>query len=395
MAVPHARTDARVTPLLDDITAWRRDIHQHPELEYDVHRTAALVAEKLRSFGADDVVEGIGRTGVVGVINGRSSVSGGCVGLRADMDALPIVEATQLPYASSVEGKMHACGHDGHTAMLLGAAKVLCESRQFDGTAVVIFQPAEELGAGGREMVNDGLMDRFNIQKVYGMHNLPNMPVGHFGVRPGPIMAAADTIDITLQGKGGHAAMPHLCVDTMLVAAEVISGLQHIAARHINPLDSVVVSITSVQGDNDSYNVIPQTVELKGTVRTLLPEVQDAAEARLKTTVEQIAAAFGATSQTQYKRDYPSTINNAQEAEFVAGIAREVVGSQNVDDQIAPMMGAEDFSFMLNERPGAFVFIGNGESASLHHPHYNFNDDIISFGSSYWIKLVETALPLG
>ena len=393
MSTPTAQTDARVQPLISEITEWRHDIHRHPELEYDVHRTAALVAEKLRSFGADDVVEGIGRTGVVGVINGRLTQSGKCIGLRADMDALPILEATGLPYASTVSGKMHACGHDGHTAMLLGAARVLCESREFNGTAVVIFQPAEELGAGGREMVNDGMMDRFGIKKVYGMHNLPNMPVGQFGVRPGPIMAAADTLDITLHGKGGHAAMPHQCVDTMLVAAQVISSLQHIASRHVNPLESVVVSITSLLANNDSYNVIPQSVALKGTVRTLQPAVQDAAEAQLKTVVDQTAKAYGATAEINYKRDYPSTINDPNEANSVAAVAAQVVGTENVNDNIAPLMGAEDFSFMLNERPGAFIFIGNGESASLHHPNYNFNDDIIQYGSSYWVKLVETAMP--
>ncbi len=394
MSMPTNEVDARVTPLIGDITQWRRDIHQHPELEYDVHRTAALVADKLRSFGADDVVEGVGRTGVVGVIRGRASGSGLCVGLRADMDALPILEATELPYASKEGGKMHACGHDGHTAMLLGAAQVLCETRQFDGTAVVIFQPAEELGAGGREMVNDGLMERFDIQRVYGMHNLPNMPVGQFGVRTGPIMAAADTLDITISGKGGHAAMPHLCVDTMLVAAEVISALQHIASRHINPLESVVVSITSVQGDNDSYNVIPQTVKLKGTVRTLLPAVQDAVELHLTNVINQTAKAYGASAEINYKRDYPATINHDEEALIAADAARAIVGESHVDDNIAPMMGAEDFSFMLNARPGAFIFVGNGESASLHHPQYNFNDDIIQFGSSYWIKLVEASMPL-
>jgi len=388
-------TDNRVKPLVDHITQWRRDIHQHPELEYDVHRTAGLVAEKLLGFGADEVVEGVGRTGVVGVIKGRSTDSGLCVGLRADMDALPIFEATDLPYASKTSGKMHACGHDGHTAMLLGAAQILCESRQFSGTAVVIFQPAEELGAGGREMVNDGLMERFGIQKVFGMHNLPNMPAGQFGICPGPIMAAADTLNIDVIGKGGHAAMPHQCVDTMLVAAEIISALQHIASRHINPLDSVVVSITSAKGDNDSYNVIPQTVALKGTVRTLSPSVQDAAEEQLKNVVDLTAKAYGATAQINYKRDYPATINNADEARFAASVAAQIVGEQNVDDNITPMMGAEDFSFMLNERPGAFIFIGNGESASLHHPQYNFNDDIINYGCSYWIKLVETAMPYG
>jgi len=393
MSVSGVQSDPRITPYVADITVWRRDIHQHPELEYDVHRTAAFVVEKLRSFGVDEVVEGIGRTGVVGVIKGQSQSSGLCIGLRADMDALPIMEDTQLEYASKTAGKMHACGHDGHTAMLLGAAKVLCESRAFNGTAVVIFQPAEELGAGGQAMVQDGLMTRFNIDKVFGMHNLPNMPLGEFGVRGGPIMAAVDTFDVTLTGKGGHAAMPHLCVDTMLIAAKVITALQHIAARQTNPIDSVVVSVTAVEGDNDSYNVLPQTVKIKGTVRSLTPAVQDAAEIQVKKLITGTADAFDAQAQIDYRRDYPATINAHEEAQFAASVAAQVVGEDKVDDDIAPMMGAEDFSFMLNERPGAFIFIGNGETASLHHPKYNFNDDAIAYGCSYWITLIESAMP--
>jgi len=394
MASQFGQVDKRLEPHIADIAAWRHDIHRHPELQYDVHRTAALVAEKLRSFGVDEVVEGVGRTGVVGVIKGSAIGSNLCVGLRADMDALPIVEDTQLDYASSVSGKMHACGHDGHTAMLLGAAKVLCDTRHFNGTAVLIFQPAEEQGAGGQAMVQDGLMERFNIQQVFGMHNLPNMPVGQFGVRAGPIMAAADTLDITLQGKGGHAAMPHLCVDTMLVAAKVISALQHIAARHTNPVDSVVVSVTSVLGDNDSYNVIPQLVKLKGTVRTLLPTVQDVVETQVIKLVNKTVEAYGATAEIRYKRDYPATINTDAEASFATAVASQVVGADNVDGNVVPLMAAEDFSFMLNERPGAFVFVGNGESAALHHPQYDFNDNVIEFGCSYWLALIESAMPV-
>ena len=385
--------DSRVVPHIADITAWRHDLHQHPELSYDVHRTAGFVADKLRSFGVDEVVEGIGRTGVVGVIRGQSTSSGLCIGLRADMDALPILEDTNLDYASSVEGRMHACGHDGHTAMLLGAAKVLSDTRQFNGTAVVIFQPAEENGAGADAMVKDGMMERFHIQKVFGMHNLPSMPIGKFGVRSGPIMAAADVFDITLHGKGGHAAMPHLCVDTMLVAAKVISALQTIASRQTDPMNSVVVSVTGFESDSDSYNIIPQTVKLKGTVRTLSKDVQDAAEQQLPELVTHTAKAYGATAEVRYVRDYPATINAAQEAGFAAKAARDVAGPEKVDDDIMPMMGSEDFSFMLNARPGAFIFLGNGDSASLHHPQYNFNDNAIEYGCSYWLELIESGMP--
>lgn len=395
MVAQMATTDARVSPHVDEITAWRRQIHQHPELEYDVERTASFVAERLRQFGLDEVVEGIGRTGVVGVIHGQRNASGKVVGLRADMDALPITEQTNLEYASTVSGKMHACGHDGHTAMLLGAAKLLAETRSFDGTVVVIFQPAEEMGAGGQAMVQDGMMDRWNIQQVFGMHNLPNMPLGAFGVRSGPIMAAADTFDIVINGKGGHAAMPHMCVDTLLVAAKIIDALQHIASRQTDPLASVVVSVTSIESDNDSYNVIPQTVKLRGTVRTLLADVQLKAEQQVRDLVTHTATAYGAVAEVEYKKEYPATINTSDEASFVAAVASSVAGEHNVNADIAPLMGAEDFSFMLNERPGAFIFIGNGNSASLHHPKYDFNDDAIAYGCSYWIKLVETALPLG
>lgn len=387
--------DSRILPHLAQIKAWRHDLHRHPELSYDVHRTAAFVADQLRSFGVDEVVEGIGQTGVVGVIKGSSTSSGSCIGLRADMDALPIIEDTQAEYASTISGKMHACGHDGHTAMLLGAAKVLSETRQFNGTAVVIFQPAEESGAGGLAMVKDGLMEKFDIQKVFGMHNLPNMPIGEFGVRTGPIMAAADVFDITLTGKGGHAALPHLCIDTLLVAANVITALQTVASRNTDPIDSVVVSVTAVNSDSDSYNVIPQTVKLKGTVRTLRPEVQDAAELQVHRIIKSTAEAFGAVAEVNYVRDYPATVNSADEAVFAAQAAARIVGLSKVNEDTPPMLGSEDFSYMLNERPGAFIFVGNGPSASLHHPQYDFNDDAIQYGSSYWLTLIENAMPQG
>ncbi len=381
----------RVADLHADILAWRRDIHAHPELLYDVNRTAGLVAEKLREFGCDEVVTGIGRTGVVAVIRGRKGNSDKAIGLRADMDALPIEEANDLPYKSKVPGKMHACGHDGHTAMLLGAARYLAETRNFDGSAVVIFQPAEEGGAGGKAMVDDGMIDRFGIGEVYGMHNYPGMPVGQFGIRPGPVMAAADYITIDIEGVGGHAARPHLTIDPVLVAAQIIVGIQAIVSRNVDPLKSAVVSIPMVRAGN-ADNVIPQTVQLKGTVRSLSEDVRTLLETRLRQVVEGTAAAHGAKATLTYRRNYPVLVNHEKQTHFAAGVAAAVAGENHVDPDLPPMMGAEDFSFMLNERPGAFIWIGNGDSAGLHHPSYNFNDDVIPYGTSYWVKLVETAL---
>jgi amidohydrolase len=381
----------RFADLSEEITEWRRDIHAHPELLYDTHRTAELVAEKLKAFGVDEIATGIGQTGVVGVIRGKTNTSGKVIGLRADMDALPLEEITGKPYASTIPGKMHACGHDGHTAMLLGAAKYLAETRNFDGTAVVIFQPAEEGGAGAKAMIEDGLMDRFGIQEVYGMHNLPGAPVGTFHIRPGSIMAAADRLHIEIEGTGCHAAKPHEGVDTILVGAHIVQAVQSIASRNTDPLKSVVVSLTTFNaGFTD--NVIPQTAVLRGTVRTLDPEIRDLAEARLKQIVPTIAEAFGAKATIHYKRDYPITSNHEAQTEFAAGIAREIAGADNVDTDVPPTMGGEDFSFMLQERPGAFIFAGNGDTAMLHHPAYDFNDELIPVGCSYWVKLVETAM---
>ena len=382
----------RVADLHADITEWRRDLHMHPELQYDVHRTAGSVADKLKAFGCDDVVTGLGRTGVVGVIRGKKGGSGKTIGLRADMDALPIEEANDLPYKSTVPGKMHACGHDGHTAMLLGAARYLAETRNFSGTAVVIFQPAEEGGGGGKAMVDDGLMDRFGIEEVFGMHNYPGMPVGAFGIRPGPMMAAADALTIDIEGVGAHAARPHLGVDTVLVGAQIINALQSVVSRNIDPLKSAVVSICMFRAGNTD-NVIPQTVQLRGTARSLAAEVRDLLEKRLPVVVESTAAAYGAKAKLTYKRGYPVLVNHEKQTEFAASVAGQIVGPDKVDTGLPPMMGAEDFSFMLNARPGAFIWIGNGASAGLHHPSYNFNDEVIPFGTSYWVKLVETALP--
>ena len=382
----------RIADLTAEITAWRHDLHAHPELLYDVQRTAASVIEKLKAFGCDEVVPGLGRTGVVGVIHGRKGKSDRVIGLRADMDALPIDEANDLPYKSKVPGKMHACGHDGHTAMLLGAARYLAETRNFAGTAVVIFQPAEEGGAGGKAMVEDGLMERFGINEVYGMHNYPGLPVGEFCIRPGSIMAAADYVQIDIEGKGAHAARPHLGIDTVLVGAQIINNLQTIVSRNIDPLEAAVVSICMFHAGNTD-NVIPQTAQLRGTARSLIPEVQDLLEKRIPEIVEATAKLHGAKVAVKYRRGYPVLKNHPKQTDFAASVASEIAGKNKVDADMAPVMGAEDFSFMLNARPGAFIFVGNGDSAGLHHPAYNFNDDLIPIGTSYWVKLVETALP--
>jgi len=380
----------RIADLHAEITAWRRDMHAHPELQYDVHRTAASVVDKLKSFGCDDVVAGIGRTGVVGVIRGRKG-GGKVVGLRADMDALPLEEETGLPYKSTVPGKMHACGHDGHTAMLLGAAKYLAETRNFAGTAVVIFQPAEEGGAGGEAMVKDGLITRFGIQEVYGMHNSPGLPVGEFAIRPGPIMASADHITIELEGKGGHAARPHLAVDTILVGAQIINQLQSVVARNVDPLEAAVVSVCMFQaGFTD--NVIPQHAKLRGTARAFSVEVRKTLQERINAIVEGTAKLYGAAAKVTYTNGYPVLINHVRETEFAASVAREIAGHDRVDTDVAPRMAAEDFSFMLNERPGAMIWVGNGDSANLHHPAYDFNDEAILSGTSYWVRLAETAM---
>ena len=382
----------RIAALHDEVTAWRRDFHEHPELQFEVHRTAGIVAEKLKEFGCDEVVTGIGRTGVVGLIKGAKSGSGKVVGLRADMDALPLDEISGKPHASKTPGKMHACGHDGHTAMLLGAAKYLAETRNFDGTVAVIFQPAEEGGGGAREMVDDGLMERFGIQEVYGMHNGPGLPVGTFALRPGPLMAAADGIRIEVEGKGGHAAQPHNSIDTVLVASQIVANIQSIASRNIDPLEHVVVSVCTFNA-GFAENVIPHNAVLTGTVRTLSEEVRDFTEKRLHAIVEGTAALFGATARLTYRRGAPVTTNHVTESGFAGDAAAAVVGEAAVNRTITPVMGAEDFAFMLNARPGAFIFIGQGDGPQVHHPAYDFNDEIIPLGMSYWARLVETRLP--
>ena len=383
----------RIADLHPALTAIRRDFHMHPELNFDVHRTAGIVAQKMRDFGCDEVHEGIGRTGVVAIIKGRTNNSGKVIGMRADMDALPIHEASGAPHASTVPGKMHACGHDGHTTMLLGAAQILAETRNFDGTVAIIFQPAEEGGGGGREMVEAGMMERFGIQQVYGMHNMPGIPVGEFAMRKGPIMAAADHFDIAITGVGGHAARPHACIDAGLVAAHVMLAVQSLVSRNIDPIDNAVVTIGAIHTDNDTYNIIPQTVTMKGTARTLSTAVQDLIEERLPLIVKSTAEAYGATAEVRYHRNYPVTISSDDEVAFAAEVARDVAGDAAVDADTAPLMGAEDFSFMLNARPGAYIFMGNGDTAGVHHPAYDFDDEAIPYGTSYWVRLAEMAMP--
>ncbi len=381
----------RIADFHDEITAWRRDLHQNPELMYDVHRTAGIVADKLKEFGCDEVVTGIGRTGVVGVIKG-SKGEGRTIGMRADMDALPIQEIRDLPHKSATDGKMHACGHDGHTAMLLGAAKYLAETRNFAGTALVIFQPAEEGGAGGKEMVDDGMMDRWDVAEVYGMHNMPGLPVGEFSTRPGAIMAATDEIQITIEGCGGHAAQPNACVDPTLAGAGIMQALQSIVSRNVDPVDNAVVSVTTFHA-GDAFNVIPQTAKLTGTVRTLDQGVRNLIEDRIKAMVPAIAQGYGCTTEVDYIRGYPVTVNHADQTAFAVKVASDVSGAGAVEANMPPKLGGEDFSYMLESRPGAIIMIGNGDTAGLHHPEYDFNDEIIPIGCSYWARLVETALP--
>ena len=377
---------------LDDLIAFRRDLHENPELLYDVNRTAEKVADALRAAGLDEVVTGIGRTGVVGVIRGQTNKSGRAVALRADMDALPIFEETGAEWSSQVPGKMHACGHDGHTTMLLGAARELAQSRAFDGTVIVIFQPAEEGGAGAKAMIDDGLFKRWPVNEVYGMHNRPNLEVGNFTINSGPIMGSVDVIDIVIDGVGGHAASPHHTIDPIPVTAALIQAIQTLTARTIDPLDSAVISITTIHG-GDAFNVIPQSIKLTGTVRTLREEVRDHVEERLTRAVQGIADAFGAKATLDYQRNYPVTVNHEHETELAALAAEAVAGAERVTRDMPATLGGEDFAFMLNEVPGAMINIGNGPSANLHHPKYDFNDDVIAWGSSYWTTLVRQRLP--
>jgi len=383
----------RVADFAAEIAEWRQDFHTHPELMYDVERTAGKVTDYLHSFGVDEVATGIGRTGVVAVIKGKNGGAGRVIGLRADMDALPIRERTGKPYASETDGKMHACGHDGHTAMLLGAAKYLAETRNFEGTAILIFQPAEEGGAGGRAMVQDGLMDRFAIEEVYGLHNLPGLPVGQFAIRPGGIMAATDEFTITIEGDGGHAAIPHKAHDPVVAAAQLILALQTVVSRDVDPMRSAVLSVTMLEA-GEAFNVIPRTVKLTGTVRTLEEDVRALMEERMKTITTQFMTAFGLTAAIAYRRGYPVTVNAPGQTAFAAEVAKSVAGNERVNDTADGTMGGEDFAYMLQARPGAYIFLGNGSSSQLHTDTYDFSDEAIPLGVSYWSRLVEMALPV-
>jgi hippurate hydrolase len=380
----------RAAEMQEEVTGWRRHLHETPELGFDVFKTAAFVTEKLEAFGCDEVVTGLGKTGVVGIIRGRQG-EGSTIGLRADMDALPINEITGKPYASTVAGKMHACGHDGHTAMLLGAAKYLAETRNFAGSVAVIFQPAEEGGGGGNEMVKDGMMDRFGISRVFGMHNMPTLPVGHFAIRPGPIMAATAELTITVKGRGGHAAMPNSTIDPIVITSHLVTALQTVTSRNADPVEALVVSVTKFHA-GDAYNVIPEQAEIAGTVRTLKKEMATLAEQRIRAICAGVAATFGAEITVDYNANYPVTFNHPQEAVFASDVAATIAGDAQVIRAMPPVMGGEDFSYMLEARPGAFIFIGNGDTAGLHHPAYDFNDEAIPHGVSYWVRIAETAL---
>jgi len=382
----------RIAEFHEDIAAWRQELHRHPEILYEVHRTAASVADKLRDFGVDEVATGIGRTGVVGIIRGKQTGSGRVIGLRADMDALPILETTGKAYASTIDGRMHACGHDGHTAMLLGAARYLAETRNFDGTAVVIFQPAEEGGAGGKAMVDDGMMERWGIQEVYGMHNWPGLPIGEFATRPGPITAATDEFTIDITGRGGHAARPNLAIDPIMIGTGLIQMLQTIVSRSVDPIESAVLSVTTFHA-GQAHNVIAETAHLGGTVRTFDPVVRDIVEARMNRIADGFATAHEATVKLDYQRSYPVTRNHPKQTDTAISVAAEIVGADHVAGDAPPIMAGEDFSYMLEARPGAFVFIGNGDSAGLHNSAYDFNDEAIPAGCSYWARLVERTMP--
>jgi amidohydrolase len=387
----------RIADFQAEMAGWRHDLHAHPETAFAEHRTAELVARLLESFGIA-IERGVARTGVIGTLVGSrpegSPAGRRAIALRADMDALPIEEKNAFPYASTHAGRMHACGHDGHTAMLLGAAKYLAETRNFSGTVHFIFQPAEENEGGARLMVEEGVLDRYPVDAVYGMHNWPGLPAGQFAIRPGPMMAAFDIFEITITGRGAHAAMPHLGIDPVVAAAQIVTGLQTIASRAIHPLDGAVVSVTQIHG-GDTWNVIPDNVVLRGTTRSFDPAVRDALEPAIRRIAQGICASLGASLTMRYERRYPPTVNSAAEAELVAATAAVLVGGDNIRRDLLPSMAAEDFAWFLERRPGAYIWIGNGadaDRAMLHNPHYDFNDEILTLGASYWARLAERLL---
>ncbi|MFT3689730.1 M20 aminoacylase family protein [Paenirhodobacter sp.] len=381
----------RIAAFAPEMTEWRRWLHRHPELEFDLPQTSAFVAARLREFGVDEVHEGIARSGIVALIRGRAP--GPVIGLRSDMDALPVGELTGKVYASETPGRMHACGHDGHMAMLLGAAKYLAETRNFAGTVALIFQPAEEEGGGGEVMVREGIMERFGISQVFGMHNAPNLPLGHFQTGPGPVMAAVDSAWVTVTGKGGHGATPQVCVDPVVAIVGMVQALQTIVSRNVSAVDQLVVSVTEIHAGS-ANNIIPESGWFGATIRTFDPEIRDLAEERFRAIIAGQAAAYGVEVGLRYERGYPPTVNDPAKAAFAAEVAREVSGPAAVVDDVGRDMGAEDFSYMLEARPGAFLFLGIGPGEGLHHPAYDFNDEAAPVGASFFARLVERALPL-
>jgi amidohydrolase len=393
----NGRAFAHIAQFHPELTSLRRDLHAHPELGFEEVYTSRRVREALKVCGVDELHTGIGKTGVVGVIKGRSNESGRMIGLRADMDALTMTEHNEFAWKSTKSGMMHGCGHDGHTTMLVGAARYLAETRNFDGTAIVIFQPGEEGFAGAKAMIEDGLFDRFPVDAVYGMHNWPGMKPGMVGINPGPLMAAADRVTIEITGKGGHGAHPYLAVDPVLVAAHIITAVQSIVSRNVRPVEGAVVSLCAMQaGDLHAMSVIPGKATLVGTVRTFRPDVQALVERRLNELCSAVALGFGATATVQYERVYPATVNSAREAMFAADVAETLVGSEHVVRDMEPSMGAEDFSFMLQVKPGAYMRIGQGGEGScfLHNSRYDFNDEILPLGSALHAGLVEHSMPL-
>lgn len=384
----------RFADLHPEITEWRRHLHTIPELNFDLPKTAKYVEDRLREIGVDVLETGVAQTGMVAVIKGKTNTSGRTIALRADMDALPIHEIADVDYKSTHDGAMHACGHDGHTAMLLGVAKYLTETRNFDGTAVLLFQPAEEGGGGGKVMVDEGVMDTYNVDEVYGLHNMPGAPVGTFAIRPGALMAATDEFAITITGKGGHGAAPHQAIDPNVTAAHIMLALQSIASRNVDPLEQAVVSVCTLSNDSAAFNVIPQTVKLGGTVRTLSADIRDLVETRFHKIVAATADAYDCQVEITYTRGYPVTVNTDTETEHALRVAQNVAGESAVDGNTPPIMAGEDFSYMLEARPGAYIFLGNGETgAMVHHPEYIFNDDAIPAGCAWLAGMVEARLP--